>query len=211
MNILTTFKWVPPFASGFVCDLRLRWAFEEAALPYEIRLIDFEIAKSPEYRKLQPFGQVICFEDENVKIFETGAVLIHVAEKSEKLMPRDVQGRARAMTWIICALNTIEPHVQNLTSIDGFNADKEWAKLRRPEALQILNDRLEKLSVWLGKKEFLEDQFTAGDIMMTTVLRNVKDLSSFPNLESYVNRMTERTAFKKALADQISVHKLHAP
>src|SRR3954452_7044486 len=143
---VTAFRWVPPFAQGLVRDLRVRWALEEAGLSYEERLIGPEDQKSESYRALQPFGQVPVFEEDGLELFESGAIVMHVAEQPDALMPADAAARARAKTWMFAALNSIEPHILNLTEIDLFNADKEWAKERRPVVLQRAKTRLANLS-----------------------------------------------------------------
>lgn len=213
---LTAFRWVPPFAQGLVRDLRPRWALEEAGLKYEIRLIGPDDKKSDSYRKLQPFGQVPVLEDGDLNLFESGAITLHIAENSPVLMPQDPLSRSRARTWVFAAINSVEQHVQNLQTIDLFNPDKAWAIERRPEAVEILKDRLQKLNTWLNGREYLEDnRFTVGDLMMVSVLRNLRqtDILSkdFPQLEAYVQRCEARPAFKKALADQMKTFAENAP
>jgi glutathione S-transferase len=213
---LTAFRWVPPFAQGLVRDLRPRWALEEAGIPYEINLIGPEDQKSERYRKLQPFGQVPVLEEGDLNLFESGAIVLHIAEKSSILLPEEPAKRIRARTWIFAAINSIEQHIQALTQIDLFNADKAWAIERRPAVLEILRDRLQKLEGWLTGRQYLEDdRFTAGDLMMTTVLRNLRHsdilAKEFPQLEAYRLRCESRTAFKKALADQMKVFAENAP
>src|SRR5438034_3991009 len=129
---VSAFRWVPPFARGLVRDLRVRWALEEACLPYEERLIGPEDQASDSYRRLQPFGQVPAYEEDGLVLFESGAIVLHVAERSETLMPCDPKRRARVTAWMFAALNTMEPRIQNLAEIDLFHAEEEWAKLRRP-------------------------------------------------------------------------------
>jgi glutathione S-transferase len=131
---VSAFRWVPPFARGLVRDLRVRWALEEAGLPYRARLIGPDDQKSKSYRAMQPFGQVPAFENDNLVLFESGAILLHIAEQSDVLMPSDPKARARTTAWMFAALNSVEPHIQNLTAIDLFHADQEWAKQRRPAA-----------------------------------------------------------------------------
>lgn len=211
---LTAFKWVPPFAQGLVRDLRVRWALEEAGVAYDVRLIDRDEQVTPAYRQKQPFGQVPVYEEDGLVLFETGAILLHVAERSEALMPADATGRERTRTWVFAALNSIEPHVQNLAVIDLFCAADEWAKLRRPGAVAFLNTRLRDLSTWMEGREYLEDRFTAGDLMMTTVLRILRHtdlLREHPVLEAYRLRCEARPAFVKALADQMATFEKHAP
>src|SRR5690349_6550389 len=132
---VSAFRWVPPFARGVVRDLRVRWALEEAGLPYDERLIGFEDRTSAAYRALQPFGQVPAYEEDGFVLFESGAIVLHVAERSEALMPRVPRQRARVTAWMFAALNTIEPRIQQLAELDLFHAEEEWAKLRRPGAV----------------------------------------------------------------------------
>jgi glutathione S-transferase len=213
---LTAFRWVPPFAQGLVRDLRPRWALEEAGIPYEVQLIGQEDQKSAEYRKRQPFGQVPVLDDGEISLFESGSIVLHIAEKSPALMPQNAAGRARVRTWVIAALNSVEQHVQNLATIDLFNPDKAWAIERRPAAVEMLMDRLGKLNTWLEGEEYLEeDRFTAADLMMTTVLRNLRHTDilkkDFPMLEKYRLRCEARPAFGKALAAQMKTFEENAP
>ena len=171
---ITAFKWVPDFAKGVVRDLRVRWALEEAGLDYRVRLLDAMTERPQEYFLEQPFGQVPIFVEGDLRMFETGAILLHLGERSEVLLPKDPIGKARATCWLIAALNSIEPMIFELINIDIFNRDEEWAKLRRPEAEKKVRDRLKRVSDWLGDKEHLEGRFTVGDLMMTTVLRNLR-------------------------------------
>ncbi len=213
---LTAFRWVPPFAQGMVRDIRPRWALEEAGLPYEVHLIGQEDQKSEAYRKRQPFGQVPVLDDGDLCLFESGAIALHIAEKSPALMPQDSAGRERARTWVFASINSIEQHVQNLTQIDLFNADKAWAIERRPAVVELLKDRLQKLDTWMKGREYLEDnRFTVGDLMMTSVLRILRHTdilaNDFPQLDGYVKRCEARPAFKKALADQMKVFAENSP
>lgn len=147
---VSAFRWVPPFAQGYVRDLRVRWALEEAGIPYEATLIDGEVQKSAPYRKWQPFGQVPAYRDDDVEMFESGAIVLHIAWKSEALAPKDEAGRARVTTWVLAALNSVEPHVQNLVQIDSFHAGEAWTKERRPQVETMLDRRLAALSAWPG-------------------------------------------------------------
>jgi glutathione S-transferase len=210
---VSAFRWVPPFAQGLVRDLRVRWALEEAGIPYEATLIGPEDQTSESYRQWQPFGQVPAYEEEGFPLFESGAIVFHIAERSEALMPSDPKGRARTLTWMFAALNSIEPRVQQLGEIDLFNADQEWAKARRPAVIEALNKRLTALSEWLDGRDYLEERFTAGDLLMTTVLRFLRHtdlLSEIPPLEVYRLRCEARPAFQKALADQMSAFQANA-
>jgi len=204
MITISAFRWVPPFAQGQVRDLRARWALEEAGLPYRTRLLEPGDQDQPEYRALQPFGQVPIFEEDGVVIFETGAIVLHVGERCEALLPKEAGARARAVQWLIAALNSIEPHVMNVAVIDLFHADKEWAKLRRPGAVDFARHRLNCLAKSLGDKPYLDgEHFTAGDLMMTTVLRIQPSLIENERLLAYVDRCTARPAFKRAHAAQM--------
>src|SRR6266849_11198763 len=174
MITISAFKWVPDFARGQVRDLRVRWALEEAGLPYGTRLLEQGDQDKPEYRALQPFGQVPIFEEDGFVLFESGAIVLHIGERSEQLLPRDAKARARAIQWLVAALNSIEPFVMNVALIDLFYANEEWAKLRRPGVVEFVQRRLSALSKSLGDKPYLDgDRFTAGDLMMTTVVRIV--------------------------------------
>ena len=203
---VSAFRWVPPFARGLVRDLRVRWALEEAGLPYEARLIGPEDQKSAAYRAMQPFGQVPAYEEDDLVLFESGAILLHIAGKSDVLMPADANARARATAWIFAAVNSIEPYLTNLAAIDLFHADQDWAKQRRPGALQQAESRLKSLSDWLNGRNYLEDRFTVADLLMTTVLRIPRHcdlLAQYPTLDSYRLRCEARPAFKRALDAQM--------
>ena len=212
---VTAFRWVPPFAAGLVRDLRVRWALEEAGLAYEERLIGQGDQNSPEYRALQPFGQVPVYEEDGLTLFESGAILLHIGERSEALLPREPAARAKAIQWVFAALNSIEPHIWNLTLIDLFYPDEEWAKLRRPGALEFAEKRLDALAARLGESDYLDsDRFTAGDLMMTTVLRILRHtdlVAQRPNLHAYQRRCEARPAFQKALADQLAPFERNSP
>ncbi len=207
MITISAFKWVPDFARGQVRDLRVRWALEEAGIPYKTRLLEQGDQDQPDYRALQPFGQVPILEEDGFALFESGAIVLHLGERSEKLLPREVGARARAIQWLMAALNSIEPFAMNVALIDLFYRNEEWAKLRRPGAVEFVRRRLSALSKSLGDKPFLDgDRFTAGDLMMTTVLRilNHTDIvSGDESLAVYVARCTARPAFKRAIDAQI--------
>ena len=206
MITLSAFRWVPPLVQGLVRDLRVRWALEEAGIPYRERLIGPEDQATAAYRALQPFGQVPAIETENLKLFESGAIVIHVAEKSDSLMPSDPNGRARTCAWIFAALNSVEPQIQNLAELDLFHASETWAPLRRPMVMEATQKRLAAVEGWLGNRDYLEERFTAADLMMTTVLRILRHtdiVSDRPALKAYQERCEARPAFKKALADHL--------
>ncbi|PSJ41836.1 glutathione S-transferase family protein [Allosphingosinicella deserti] len=212
---LTAFRWVPPFAAGLVRDLRVRWALEEAGIAYEERLIGQGDQDSPDYRAMQPFGQVPVLEEDGLTLFESGAILLHIGEKSDVLLPRDPAARGHAIQWIFAAINSIEPHVQNLSLIDLFYPNEEWAKLRRPGAEQMVEKRLDSLAGRLGSRDYLDsDVFTAGDLMMTTVLRILRHtdlVARRPALAAYQQRCESRPAFQKALAAQLAPFAENAP
>lgn len=209
---ITAFRWVPEFAQGVVRDLRARWALEEAGLDYRVRLLDQE--RPPEYLKEQPFDQVPCFSDGQVRIFETGAIAQYIGGQSETLLPRDPQGKYRAIQWTYSALNSVEPAVISLLLIDLFFTNEEWAKLRRPGAEDFARLKLKRVSDWLGDNEWLEGRFTIGDLLMVTVLRflrHTKLVAEFPNLADYLARGEGRPAFKRALADQLATYAANQP
>lgn len=208
---VSAYKWVPDFAQGFVRDLRVRWALEEAGVPYEASLIDV-MDKGAAYSAWQPFAQVPAYRDGEVEMFESGAIVLFLAEKYEALAPRDDAGRARVITWVLAALNTIEIHTGQLGAIDLFHKGEAWTVERRPQVVAALTQRLQQLSDSLGDKDYLEGRFTAGDLIMATVLREVDRtelLSKFPNLEAYLDRCTTRPAFKRAMDAQLTVFKQH--
>jgi glutathione S-transferase len=211
---ISAFKWVPESARGQVRDLRARWALEEASLPYKTHLLEQGDQDTPEYRALQPFGQVPILEEDGLVLFESGAIVLHIGARSETLLPNEPGARARATQWVFAALNSIEPFVMNVALIDVLYANEEWAKLRRPGAVAFVRRRLSALSRSLGDKPFLDgDRFTAGDLMMTTVLRilNRTDIvSSDRRLAAYVERCTERPAFNRALDAQIGDFRIAA-
>jgi glutathione S-transferase len=211
---VTAFKWVPPFAQGLVRDLRVRWALEEAGLPYEERLIGPDDQKSPDYRAQQPFGQVPVLEEDDLTLFESGSILLHVAERSPALLPRDPKGRARARTWLFAALNTLEPQIQQLAAIDLFFSEENWAKERRPGVVEVIDKRLGELSRALGDRQWLEGEFTVGDLTTATVLRILRHtdlVAKHHNLAAFLRRAEARPAFVKALADQMAPFAQYAP
>lgn len=202
---VVAFDWVPPFARGHVRDLRVRWALEEIGLPYRTRLVSAR-ERPPAYFREQPFGQVPAFHEGDVHIFESGAIVLHIAEKDERLLPRDPAGRAETITWLISALNSVEPYVMNIVTIDTFCAGQDWAKLRRDDAVTLMERRLEQLADALGDKQWLTGRFSVADIIMIDVLRNLdpEALTIPAALTAYVARGTTRPAFKAALAAQLA-------
>ena len=211
---ISAFNWVPPFAVGLVRDLRVRWALEEAGLPYRERLLDAETKQEPAYVREQPFSQVPTYRRGDVRMFESGAIVLHIAEGCTALMPQDPAGRARVQSWVVAALNSIEPEITEVTDIDLFHAGKDWAIARRPDAERNALKRLRQLSDWLGDREYLEDRFTAGDLMMTSVLRILRQtdlVSRLPNLHRYQARCEARPAFTRALEAQLAPFRKHQP
>jgi glutathione S-transferase len=188
-----------------VRDLRVRWALEEVGLPYKVRLLEQGDQEKPDYRLLQPFGQVPIFEDDGLALFESGAIVLHIAERSETLLPKDPVTRARAVQWLIAALNSVEPSVVNVFLIDRIFKNEEWAKLRRPGAVEFMNKKLDAVATRLGDKPFLDgERFTAGDLMMSTVLRFHSEVAKRdPRLAAYIDRCTARAAFERALNAQL--------
>lgn len=212
---LYTYRWVPPVVQGLVRDLRVRWALEEAGIPYEEVPIRWPEEKlSPHYLGLQPFGQVPAIEEDGLKLFESGAIVMHIAERSEALMPRDATGRARTQAWMFAALTSVEPWFQDLALLDLQHGHEEWTKQRRPWLVDLVQSRLKSLSTWLGDRDYLEADFTAGDLLMTTVLRILRHtemVAEIPNLDAYRKRCEARPAFAKALGAQMATFAKHAP
>lgn len=211
---LATFRWVPPFAEGFVRDHRVRWAHEEAGVPYELELIGMEDRQSADYRTWQPFGQVPAWRDGELSLFESGAIVLHLARKSEALAPPDEAGFARVQAWVVAALNSVEPHVQNFAALDSFHAGTSWVEGYRPVAEGLLRGRLAALEAWLAGRDYLEGRFTAADIVLSTVLRDLEAsgiLSDFPAVEAYWRRCETRPAWKRALAAQLQTFRDNAP
>ncbi|WP_419809131.1 glutathione S-transferase family protein [Sphingomonas sp.] len=204
---ITAFDWVPDFAKGQVRDLRVRWALEEVSRPYHVRYLSQGEQKAPPHRALQPFGQVPTLEEGDLKLFESGAIVLHVAEGQGTLLPADAGGRARAVEWVFAALNTVEPPIMDLSYVDLFEADKPWSKPRRPAVEERIRGRLKEVARRLGDADWLDGDFSAGDLMMVAVLRIIEDdplLAEHPTLVAYVARGTDRPAFRRALAAQMA-------
>ena len=213
---LSAFRWVPPFAQGLVRDLRVRWALEEAGLPYEVMLIGPDDQKSAAYRAMQPFGQVPAIDDDGLVLFESCAIVMHLGERSEALLPRDEPARARVRTWMLAALNTIEPPITVLNVIDlQPGGAPPGAKELRESVVGRIGDRLDSLVAFLGERPYLvENRFTAADLLMTTVLRQLRNtdlVAQRPTLDAYQKRNEQRPAFVKALAAQLATFAKHAP
>jgi len=203
---LSAFRMVPALAQGLVRDLRVRWALEEAGLSYQEMLIGPQDQATPAYRALQPFGQVPAIATDDLELFESGAIVLHIAEKSGVLMPADPKGKARTVAWVFAALNSVEPAIQNLAELDLFHAGESWVPARRPKMLDRVHQRLDALEQWLGGRDYLEGRFTAGDLMMVTVLRILRHtdiVSGRPLLSGYMERCEARPAFRKAMADHL--------
>lgn len=199
---------LPDFAKGLVRDVRVRWALAEAGLPYRTRLIPRDDLRTPEHLALQPFGQTPAIEEDGFTLFESGAIVLYVGERSEALLPADRQGRSRAVAWVCAGLNTLEPMVQQLGAIDLFHSGEGWAVQRRPMVEQMVQRRLSDLATRLGDREYLEDRFTAGDLVMATVLRILRHtelVTGDPILGPYLARCEARPAFQTALAEHLAV------
>jgi glutathione S-transferase len=204
---LTAFQWVPAPFQGQVRDLPVRWALEEAGIAYEERLLAGEAHKAPAFRALHPFGKVPVFEDTDVVLFESGAIVLHIAEKHGALLPREPAARGRAKAWLIAALNSVDPDVIALGDIDHFAANEPWAKARRPEVEAHLDQRLRDVAAQLERRDFLADEFSIADIMMISVLRGLRHtdlVSRIPFLRDYRDRCEARPAFQRALAAQLA-------
>jgi len=206
MITITAYKWVPPAVQGLVRDFRVRWACEEAGIPYKTKLVDFPEAKSDAYRAAwQPFGQVPGAEIDGVSMFESGAIVLTIAEKSEALLPKEPAARIRAITWLFAALSTVEIWVAEYGML-MFYKDQAWTKEREPQLAELIRRRYHEVAVVLGDKDYLEDRFTIGDLMMFSVMRIVADhdfLSAEPNLAAYYKRIEARPAFQRALKAQL--------
>ncbi|APW71740.1 MULTISPECIES: glutathione S-transferase family protein [Sphingopyxis] len=209
---ITAFDWVPDFARGFVRDLRPRWACEEVGLDYAERLIS-AVDRPSEHFRDQPWGQVPVLRDGDVHLFESGAILLHLAEKDERLLPRDPQGRATVTSWLFAAYNSVEPAMFELSTVDLFAAGEPWAKLRRPGLIDFIHTRFGKLAEALGDRPYLAGVFSVADIAMATVLREGIEsgaVAEHPQLEAYLARCLERPAFDRALKAQLAAFREEA-
>jgi len=208
MITLTTYKLVPDFAAPLMRAFRVRWALEEVGLPYNVRTLALgPEQRSPEHLARQPFGQAPTIEEDGLILFESGAIALYVAEKSEKLLPKDRIERERATAWVFAALNSVEIWIQQLASLDFFHAKEEWTKEWRPQIEKLVQDRLGMLEKALDGKDYLEEKFTVGDLMMADVLRildHTNLVDAYPRLNAYKQRCEARPAFTKALADQMA-------
>lgn len=204
---ITAYRSVPDFAHGRIKDIRVRWALDEIGQPYRMRLIGgiFE-DKAPAYLADQPFGQVPVFKAGDLTLFETGAILIHIGEADERLLPRDAKGRGRAISWMIAALNSVEPMIQTLVVLTVKGQGTDWLAGAIEAAKPFAEQRLSRLSEALGDRDWLEDHFSIGDIVMVDVLRNANPelLAPYPNLTAYVARGKARPAFQSAMAAHLA-------
>jgi glutathione S-transferase len=205
---ITAFDWVPPFAQGQVRDLRVRWALEEVGEPYDVHYLKSGEQKEPAHRALQPFGQVPTFEDGDVTLFESGAIVLHIAERYGTLLPDSLPARARAIEWMFAALNSVEPSIMDLSFVNIFERDKPWSAPRRGSVEQRIDQRLADLSIRLGGQSWLDGEtFTAGDLLMVTVLRIIigqRLVEKYDNLAAYMQRGIDRPAFQRALKAQMA-------
>jgi glutathione S-transferase len=202
---ITAFDWVPDFARGYVRDLRPRWACEEIGLDYAEHLIS-AINRPADHFLFQPWGQVPVLNDGGIRLFESGAILLHLAEKDERLLPRDAQQRADTLAWLFAAYNSVEPMLFELGNVDIFAKDEEWAKLRRPGLIEFIQGRLGRLDDALGDKDYLTGSFSVADIAMATVLREGVEaglIAEQPRLQAYLDRCLARPAFQRAIDAQI--------
>jgi glutathione S-transferase len=206
---ITAFDRSPDGGQGLARDTRVRWALEEVDQPYEVRLVTFAAMKQPAHLALNPFGQIPTYEEGDLTLFETGSIVFHIAERHAGLLPRDPNARARAITWMFAAVNTIEPPVLELVTARVLERDKPWAQERLPLVANRIRDRLKQLSARLGDAEWLDGAFSAGDLLMASVLLRTRPsgiLDEFPNLAAYVGRGEARPAYQRAFAAQLAVN-----
>lgn len=207
MTTVTALNNVPGFARGLVRDLRVRWALEEAGLPYEERLLAHGELAGGEHRALQPFCQVPTYEEDGLALFESGAIVLHIGARSTTLLPDDHAGRARATAWAFAALNTMEMPIAQLAQLDFFHVGEAWVAGARPVVMAAVRRRLDQLAAWLGPNDYLEGRFTVGDLLMASVLRNLRQtdlVEERPALHAYLRRCEGRPAFGRALAAQMA-------
>ena len=205
---ITAFERSPDRGKGLARDMRVRWAFEEVGQPYDVRLVSFSEMKESAHRMLHPFGQIPTYEEGDLVLFESGAIVFHLAERHAGLLPGDANARARAITWIFAALNTVEPAVLELVTARFLEGDKPWSRDRLPLVKDRIRDRLKQLSARLGRADWLDGAFSAGDLMMVSVLLRLRlsgILDEYPNLAAYVARGEARPAYKRAFDAQLTV------
>jgi glutathione S-transferase len=206
--IITAFEASPDRGRGLARDMRVRWALEEVGQPYDVRLVSFAAMKQPAHLALHPFGQIPTFEDGDLALFESGAIILHLAERHEGLLPADPDARARAIGWMFAALNTVEPPIVEREQTRLVERDKPWFAERAPMLEARVRNRLDALSRRLGEAEWLDGDFSAGDLMMVSVLRRpagAELLADYPNLAAYLARGEARPAHQRAFADQLAV------
>lgn len=206
--IITAFERSPDRGRGLARDMRVRWALEEVGQPYEVRLLSFEEMRRPPHRMLHPFGQIPTYEDGDLVLFESGAIVFHIGERHAGLLPSDGNARARAVAWMFAALNTVEPPIFDRSLAVIFERDEPWHERRLRALDDSIRRRLGDLSDRLGDADWLDGAFSAGDLLMVTVLLRLKGsslLEEFPNLSAYLARGAERPAYKRAFAAQLAV------
>ncbi len=209
MITITVFERSPDGGKGLARDMRVRWALEEVERPYQVRLVSFPAMKEPAHLSLHPFGQIPTYEEGGLTLFETGAIVFHIAQCYAGLLPDDANGRARAMMWMFAAVSTVEPPILELVTAKLLESDKSWTRERMPLVEDRVRVRLSQLSVRLGKKDWLDGAFSAGDLMMASVLLRLKSsglLNEYPNLSAYVARSEVRPAYKRAFDAQLAVY-----
>ncbi|MDR7298317.1 glutathione S-transferase [Pelomonas aquatica] len=207
---ITAFERSPDGGKGLARDTRVRWALEEAQLPYEVRLVSFEAMKAPAHLAIHPFGQIPTCEEDDLALFETGAIVLHIAERHAGLLPADANARARAITWMFAAVNTLEPPILEFTMAWLFERDKPRYEERLPMLKARVRTRLEQLAARLGEADWLDGAFSAGDLMMVSVLLRLRAtgvLDEVPRLAAYVARGEARPAYRRAFAAQLAVNK----
>ena len=206
---ITAFERSPDGGQGLARDTRVRWALEEVAQPYEVRLVSFDAMKKPAHLALHPFGQIPTYEDGDLALFETGAIVLHIARHHAGLLPGDADAEACAIAWMFAAVNTVEPSILELVTARIFEADKPWAQDRLLLVTDRVRNRLAQLSLRLGAADWLEGAFSAGDLMMVSVLLRLRAsglLDEYPNLARYVARGEARPAYQRAFAAQLAVN-----
>ena len=211
---ITAFEKSPDRGKGLARDIRARWALEEVGEPYEVRLMTFAALKEPAHLALHPFGQIPTYEQGDLVLFETGAIVFHIAERHPGLLPRDANARARAITWMFAAVNTVEPPILEFATAKLLEGDKPWTKERMPLVADRVRDRLKQLSARLGSADWLDGGFSAGDLLMVSVLLRLKSsgiLDEYPNLAAYVARGEARPAYKRAFAAQLAINTAKPP
>jgi glutathione S-transferase len=210
MPTITAFESSPDRGKGHARDMRVRWALEEVGQPYDVRLVSFAAMKQPAHLALHPFGQIPTYEDGDLTLFESGAIVLHIAERHDGLLPSDANARARAIAWMFAALSTLEPPIVELTMAMLFERDKSWYAERLPMLQERVRTRLGELSRHISGADCLDGAFSAGDLMMVTVLRRLNNsglLGEYPEIAAYVARGEARPAFRRAFDAQLAVFK----